>query len=58
MSEWLASAIGSVDLRLRPIPGTDKPWTRQWARIVMHAFLSSVVPGSFGTRQKDVAVIL
>jgi len=58
MSEWLASAIGSVDLRLRPIPGTDKPWTRRWARIVMHAFLSSVVPGSFGTRQKDVAVIL
>lgn len=58
MTEWLASAVGSMDLRLRPIPGTEKPWTRRWGRVVMHAFLRSIVPGTFGTRQEDVAVIL
>ena len=58
MTEWLASAVGSMDLRLRPIPGTEKPWTRRWGRIVMQAFLRSIMPGSFGTRQEDVAVIL
>jgi len=58
MTDWLATAVGSMDLRLRPIPGTEKPWTRRWGRIVMHAFLKSIVPGTFGTRQEDVAVIL
>lgn len=58
MTDWLASAAGNMDMRLRPIPGTDKPWTRRWARIVMQSFLKSVMPGSFGTRQEDVAVIL
>ncbi|WP_109486924.1 asparagine synthase (glutamine-hydrolyzing) [Occallatibacter savannae] len=58
MTEWLASAVDSMDLRLRPIPGTENPWTRRWARIVMHCFLKSVMPGSFGTRQEDVAIVL
>jgi asparagine synthase (glutamine-hydrolysing) len=58
MTDWLASAAGSMDLRLRPIPGTDRPWTRRWSRIVMHSFLKSIMSGSFGTRHEDVAVIL
>ena len=58
MTDWLASAAGGMDMRLRPIPGTEKPWTRRWSRIVMQSFLKSVMPGSFGTRQEDVAVIL
>lgn len=58
MTDWLASAVESMDLRLRPIAGTEKPWTRRWSRIVMQSFLKSVMPGSFGTRQEDVAVIL
>ena len=57
MTKWLESAV-RMDLRLRPIPGTEKPWTRRWSRIVMHSFLKSVLPGSLGTRQEDVAVIL
>ena len=50
MTEWLASGLDNMDLRLRPIPGAEKPWTRKWGRIVMHAFLRSIVPGSSGTR--------
>jgi asparagine synthase (glutamine-hydrolysing) len=58
MTDWLASAVGSMDIRLRPIPGTESPWTRRWSRIVMQSFLKSIMPGTFGTRQEDVAVIL
>jgi len=58
MNDWLASAVGSMDLRIRPIPGTDKPWTRRWARAVLHVFLRSMVPGTFGTREEDIAVVL
>jgi asparagine synthase (glutamine-hydrolysing) len=58
MTDWLTSAVDSMDVRIRPIPGTEKPWTRRWARIVMHAFLRAIVPGTLGTRQEDVAVIL
>lgn len=58
MTDWLTSAVESMDLRLRPIAGTEKPWTRRWSRVVMQSFLKSVMPGSFGTRQEDVAVIL
>lgn len=58
MVDWLTSAVESMDLRLRPIAGTEKPWTRRWSRVVMQSFLKSVMPGSFGTRQEDVAVIL
>ena len=58
MTDWLASAVCSMDVRLRPIRGTDSPWTRRWSRIVMQSFLKSIMPGTFGTRQEDVAVIL
>lgn len=58
MTDWLASAVDSMDIRLRPIQGTESPWTRRWSRIVMQSFLKSIMPGTFGTRQEDVAVIL
>jgi asparagine synthase (glutamine-hydrolysing) len=44
MTEWLASAGGSSEWGLRPWTTTKEPWTRQWARIVMNAFLKSTKP--------------
>ena len=58
MTEWLDSSAGRMELRLRPIPGTEKPWNLRWARIVMHAFLRSIVPGTSGMRQDEVAGVL
>jgi asparagine synthase (glutamine-hydrolysing) len=41
MMQWLATAAQDGTLGLQPTANPKKPWTRPWAKVVMHAFLKS-----------------